>query len=69
MRHDTNASRGEGINLKRTFRMHKNALQCNMSRMQQVVKCIEMHQNATASHRKNAAAQSGSKMRYNVTDL
>ena len=29
----------------------------------------KMHQNATASHRKNAAAQSGSKMRYNVTDL
>ena len=28
-----------------------------------------MHQNATASPQKNAAARSGSKMRENVTDL
>jgi hypothetical protein len=28
-----------------------------------------MHQNATASPRKNATARSGSKMRENVTDL
>jgi hypothetical protein len=30
---------------------------------------MKMHQNATVSHRKNAAAQSGCKMRSNATDL
>ena len=30
------------VNMKRTFWMHKNALECNMSRMQQVIKCIKM---------------------------
>jgi hypothetical protein len=29
---------------------------------------MKMHQNATVSHRKNAAAQSGRKMRSNATD-
>jgi hypothetical protein len=44
MRHATYmyASRGECINMKRTFWMHENALKCNMSRMQQVEKCIRM---------------------------
>ena len=42
MRHATYASRGECINMKRTFWMHENALECNMSRMQQVWKCIRM---------------------------
>ena len=36
MRHATYASRGECINMKRTFWMHQNASKCNMSRMQQV---------------------------------
>jgi hypothetical protein len=65
MRHATYASRGECINMKRTFWMHENAKECNISRMQQVKKCIKM----TVSHRKNAAAQSGCKMRSNATDL
>ena len=42
MRHATYASRGECINMKRTFWMHENASKCNMSRMQQVWKCIRM---------------------------
>ena len=43
--HDAmNASRGECINMKRTFWMHQNASKCNMSRMQQVIECIKMQQ-------------------------
>jgi hypothetical protein len=38
----TYASRGECINMKRAFWMHKNASECNMSRTQQVRKCIRM---------------------------
>ena len=45
-----NASRGECINMKRTFWMHQNASEC--IRMHHVKNAAdhEMHQNATASH-------------------
>ena len=69
--HAVNASRHECI----TWRMHQHeadlldAKEC--IRMQHVKNAAgyKMHQNATASHRKNAAAQNGSKMRQNVTNL
>jgi hypothetical protein len=66
MRHTTYASRGECINMKRTFWMHENASKCKHV---ENAAGMKMHQNATVSHRKNAAAQSGCKMRSNATKL
>ena len=41
--HVAYAPRHECTNMKRTLRMHYNALKCIMSKMQQVRECIEMH--------------------------
>ena len=66
-----NASRHECI----TWRMHQHeanlldALECIEMQHVKNAAGYRMHQNATASPQKNAAARSGSKMRENVTDL
>ena len=59
MRHVANAS-----DMKRAFWMHENAKECKYRECSRP----KMHQNATVSHRKNAAARSG-KMRSNATEL
>jgi hypothetical protein len=45
------------------------ALKCMKMQHVENAAGMKMHQNATDSHRKNAAAQSGCKMRSNATDL
>ena len=58
-----------------TWRMHQHeadlldALKCMKMQHVENAAGMKMHQNATDSHRKNAAAQSGCKMRSNATDL